>query len=109
MLVQVIDIFDHTTVHGAGNGNIIDHGKMLHIFTKANAAGMWPDWLVVFRSNQQHGQHFIQATHTAAVDLNNVDSAFRDELLEHDTVLAHFAGRNLHIANRLQDHGQPSS
>ncbi len=72
---------------------------MLHIFAQAHAARMWPDRLAKLGGNQQHGQNFVQTAHAARIDLHNVDRAFRDELLEHDAVLAHFASGDLHVAN----------
>ena len=37
MLVQVIDIFDHTTLLGTGDHQIVDHRQVLDIFAKTNA------------------------------------------------------------------------
>ncbi|SPU56781.1 Uncharacterised protein [Brucella melitensis] len=99
MFVQVIDIFDHTAFLGAGDSHIIDHRQVLHIFAQAHTARVRPDRKVILCCHQQHCQHLVQATHAAAIDLHDVDRTFRDKLLEHDAVLAHFAGGNLHRTN----------
>jgi hypothetical protein len=39
-----------------------------------------------------YGEDFVYAAEPTRVDLANVDGARREELLEHDAVLAHFSG-----------------
>ncbi len=107
--MQMIHIFDYPAFMGSGNGNIIDHRKMLDIFTQTYATGMGADGQIVFCGHQHNSKDFIDPTQTAGVDLNHIYRAFHDELLEHDPVLAHFASSDLHIANRCADFPVPGN
>ena len=48
---------------------------------------------ILFR-HQHHGHDFVDTTQSARVDLAVVDRLGLEQLLEHDTVLAVFAGRH---------------
>ena len=95
MLVEMIDEFDALAVFFGTDGDVVDHGEMLHIFTQANAAGMRPDGEIVFGGHQLNCEDFVQSSETAGVNLNDVNGVIGDELFEEDAVLAAFACRDL--------------
>src|SRR5712691_2034941 len=60
---------------------------MLHIFTKANAAGVRTDRDAEFGSHEENGQDFVYPADTAGVDLADADGVGLKELLEDDAIL----------------------
>jgi hypothetical protein len=103
MFVQVIDIFDHPALGGAGEAQIVDHRQVLDVFAQPHPARVRADRQLVFGGHQQHGQHLVDPAQAAGVDLHDVDRLVHDELLEQDAVLAHLAGRDLDLADAGAD------
>jgi hypothetical protein len=90
VLMQMIHVLQHTLL--PRNHNVVDGAEVLCVLWQADAAGVRYNGHVVFCGHEQHGDDFVDAAETAGIDLADVDCARGQELLEHDAVLAHFAG-----------------
>ena len=78
MLVEMINEFDALAVLFGTDGDVVDHGEVLHIFAQADAAGMRPDREVVFSGHQLNCEDFVQSSETASVNLNDVNGVIGD-------------------------------
>lgn len=92
VLMQVIDILQHAQL--ATNTDIIDSAQMLCVFRQAHTTRVRDDRDIEFLGHEKNGQDFVDTTHSASVDLADVNSARGEELLENYAVLAHFSGSN---------------
>ncbi len=94
VFVKVVDVLDDTVGEGAGDGEEVEDGEVLDVLAEADAAGVGADGNVEFCSHEKDGEVFVDAGDAAAVDLADVDGAGLEQLLEHDGVVAVFAGGN---------------
>lgn len=90
VLVQMVHVLEDTLL--AAHDDIVNGRKMLRVLWQADAARVRYNGNVELCGHEQDGNDFVYAAETAGVDLANVDGARGEELLEHDAVLAHFAG-----------------
>lgn len=79
------------------HNHVIDSGEMLRVFWKADTAAVRYDGDLEFGGHEEDGEDFVDAAHAAGVYLADVDRAGGQKLLEHDAVLAHFAGSDSDI------------
>src|SRR6266567_831772 len=96
VLMQVVHIFNHAVLHAAGDAEVVEGRKMLHILAQANAAGVRADRNLELCSQQENGEVLIYACHATAIDLAYVDGLGLEELLEHDPVVAVLSCRDAH-------------
>lgn len=85
----MIYIFEHALL--AADNDVVNSAEMLRVLGQANTTRMWDNWDVELGGHKQDGYHFVDAAESAGIDLTDVDCAACEELLEHDTVLAHFS------------------
>lgn len=90
MLMQMVDILEDTLL--ATDDHIINGRQVLGVLWKADATGVGDDGDVELGGHEQDGNDLVDAAEAAGIDLADVDCAAGEELLEHDAVLAHFAG-----------------
>ena len=90
VLVQMIHILQHTLL--ATHNDIINRAEVLRVLGETHAAAVGHDGDVEFCGHEEHGDDLVYAAQPACIDLADVDCAGLEELLEHDAVLAHFAG-----------------
>src|SRR5277367_883771 len=69
---------------------------MLHILAEPYASRMWANGNIEFRGHQDYCQVLVDPSQATAIDLADVDGACLHELLEHNSVMAMFAGSNAH-------------
>ena len=72
----------------------VDHRDVLGIFAQPHPARMRADGLAEFGSQQQDGEHFVQATEPAGVRLYDIDGIAGEELFEHDAIVNVLTGRD---------------
>jgi hypothetical protein len=92
VFVEVVDVFDDAIGEGAGDGEEVEDGEVLDVLAEADAAGVGADGDVEFCSHEKDGEVFVNAGDAATIDLADVDGAGLEQLLEHDGVVAVFAG-----------------
>ena len=90
--MEMVDVFQDALL--ARHDNIVDCAQMLCVLGQTDTAGVRDDGDAEFRGHEQHGDDFVDAAEPTRVDLADVDGSGLQELLEHDAVLAHFAGRD---------------
>src|SRR5260221_5963630 len=88
----MVDKFDATVFERAAHRDVIEDRKMLHVFAKTNTAGMRTDRYAKLCGHYQNGQHLVNAPETAAINLAKIQSFCLQKLLEHDAIMAGFAG-----------------
>src|SRR5262249_3884159 len=103
MFVKMIDVFGDTVFHRSGNGDVIEHRKVLHVFAKTHAAGMRAHGQAEFGGHQDDCEILIYSAKAAAIDLHEIDAAGLHELLEEDSIGTVFAGCHTHRINGLGD------
>lgn len=105
VVVQMIDVFDDPVVGGAGERHEVEHRQVLDQFAQADPAGVRADGHAELGREKQDGEVLVDAGDTGGVDLQDVDGAGLEELLEDDTVLDVLAGGDLDGGDRLADGG----
>ncbi len=107
MLVEVIDVFDDPALQRAADGDIVEHGQMLHIFAESHPSGMRADRNAEFRRQQQDRKYLVHAANTTGIDLADAERVRLQELLEEHAVLHHLARGDLDRRDCLGDGGMP--
>jgi hypothetical protein len=92
VFVEMVDVLDDTVGEGTGDGEEIEDGEMLDVLAEADAAGVGADGYAELGGHEEDGEVFVDAGDATGVDLADVDGAGLEELLEHDGVMAVFAG-----------------
>lgn len=95
VFMQMIHILQHTLL--PTHNDIVNRAQMLRVLGQSHATRVRHNRDVEFGSHEQDGNDFVDAAETARVDLADVDGPGGEELLEHDAVLAHFAGGDADI------------
>ena len=90
----MVDVLDDAISLGCGDAKIVEHGEMLDIFAETDSAGMRTDRDAEFCREKDDREVFVDSGDPATVDLTDVDGSGLQELLEHDAVVAVFAGRD---------------
>jgi len=90
--MQMINVLQHTQL--PTNADIINRTQMLRIFGETDTAAVGYNWDVELLCHQKNGEDLINTTHTAGIDLADVNGAGCEELFEDDAVLAHFTRRD---------------
>ena len=88
MLVQMLRVFAHGLLPGPLTTTKSIIGDVLGIFAQSDPAGVRTDRLAEFGREQQHREHFIQASEPAGVRLYDVDGIAGHELFEYDAILS---------------------
>ena len=109
----MVDVFQDG--ESSGDDNVVDCAEMLGIFREADAAGVGDDGDVeperickicinrwgrfggLLSGYQKDCQDFVYSSHSAGVDLTNVDGAGDYELFEDYAVLAHLSGCDTNV------------
>ena len=88
----MVHVFDPSVVGGAGDRHEVEHRQVLHHFAQTDAAGMRTDRNAELGGQQQDGEVLVDPADAARVDLQDVDRAGLQHLLEDHPVLDMFAG-----------------
>ena len=94
VLVQVVHPLDDAVVEGCADGDVVEHGQVLHVLAQADAAGVRAYGNAELRGEQQDREHLVDSAEPARVYLADVDGAGLEELLEDDAILHVLAGRD---------------
>ena len=92
MLVQVVDIFDHPALERAAHRDVVEQGKVLDVFTQADAAGMRTDRDARLGSQEEHRDRLVDPAQAAGVELPDGHRPGLQELLDHDPVVGVLTG-----------------
>ena len=92
VLVEMIDVFDDAIFQRGADAEIVEDGEVLHVLAQAHAAGMRAHGHPELGRHKQNGQHLIDPSESAAIDLTEVDGPGLHQLLENDAVLTLLAG-----------------
>jgi hypothetical protein len=96
VLVKVIDKFEHVSGLIRGDADIVDHAEMLNVLAEAYTTCVRADDLPELLGHEHDSQHLVDASKSAAVNLNNVDGVSLKKLLEKYSVGAVLASRDAH-------------
>lgn len=86
------NVLGDAVLDGAWHAQIVDHGQVLPVFAEAHAARVHGHRQPVLGRHQHDGQHLVDAAQPTRVELQHVDGAALDELLEQHAVLTHVDG-----------------
>ncbi len=92
VFVEVVDVFDHASFPGAGDGDEVEHRQVLDGLAQAHAPGVRADGDAELRGEQQMGDVLVDAADAGRVDLEDLHGSGLEELLDHDAVVHVFAG-----------------
>ena len=101
----MVGVLDHALVERSADGDVVEHREVLDVLAESDAAGVRADGHVERGGEQQHGDHLVDATEAAAVDLRGVDGAGLQQLLEHHPVVGVLAGHDADRGDGLADAG----
>ena len=73
VLVQMIDVLDHSILHAAAHRDVVEERQMLHVLAETDAAGMRTNRDSELRRHEQHRDDLVHSAETAAVDLTVAD------------------------------------
>ena len=105
VFVQVVDVLDDPVGGGAGHREVVEHREVLDEFAQPDAARVRADGDAELGGEQQDGEVLVDAADPGRVDLEDVEGAGLEELLEHDAVLDVFAGGDLDGGDGGADRG----
>ena len=88
----VVDVLDHPTLCGAGDGCVVEHGEVADHLAQSDPASVGADCLVELTGQQVFENYLLWARHSGGVDLHDAEGVGLQELLEHDAVLHLFTG-----------------
>ncbi|GAA4938390.1 hypothetical protein GCM10023238_00090 [Streptomyces heliomycini] len=103
VVVQMVDVLDDPVLGGAGQGHVVEHRQVLDEFAQADPAGVRAHRDAVLGGEQQDGEVLGDAADPGGVDLDDVEGAGLEELLEDDPVLRVLAGGHLHRGDGAAD------
>ena len=95
VLVQVVDVLEHAEL--TTDNNVVDGTQVLGVFRKADTTGVRNNRHTELLCDEEDSEDFVDTAHTAGIDLADIDGTLLQELLEDDTVLAHFTGGNTDV------------
>ena len=78
---------------------------MLDVFAETDATRMRADGDVEFGGEEDDGEVLVDSGYAATIELEDVDGPGLEELLEHDAVVAVFAGRDADFGDFAADAG----
>jgi hypothetical protein len=105
VLVQVIHVLDHPALHGSAHRDVVEHREVLDVLAEPDAACVRAHRHVELCGHQHHGEVFVHAAKTAAVDLAEIDGPGLQQLFEHDSVGAVLPGGNANRPHGARDRG----
>lgn len=88
MLVEVVNKLQDGEL--AADDYVVDCAQVLSVFREADTARVRYDGHLELLGHEHNSQSLIHTTQAAGVDLADVNGTGHEQLLEHDTVLAHF-------------------
>lgn len=95
VLVEVVDVLDDAVLAAAGHRDVVEHRQVLHQLAQSDATGVGADRDAVLGREQQDGEVLVHPGDPCGVDLDEVDRAGLEQLLEHDPVGDVLAGGDL--------------
>src|SRR5581483_676935 len=105
VLVQVIDVLDVAIVDGPADRDVVEHREMLDHLAEADAARVRAHRHAELRREQQDRDVLVDATDAARVDLDDVQGAGLQHLLEQDPVVPVLATRDADRRDGAADRG----
>ena len=69
MFVEVGCVLRGAVGEVGAHGDVVDGRDVLHVLAQAEPSGVRAHGHLELRGEQQNGQHFVEATHTAGVGL----------------------------------------
>jgi hypothetical protein len=90
VLVEVVNKFQDRKL--AADDYIIDGAQVLSVFGEADTTRVRYNGNLELLGHEHNSQSLIHTTQAAGIDLADINGAGHEQLLEHDTVLAHFTG-----------------
>jgi hypothetical protein len=107
VLVQVIDVLDHSAVGTAADGDEVGHREVLHELAQPDAPGVRTHGNAELGGQQQDRQVLVHSADTAGIELQHRDRTCLEQLLEHDPVRDVLAGGDSDRRHRAGDGRHP--
>src|SRR5690606_15424781 len=107
VLVQVVDVLDDPTFPRAGDRDVVEHRQVLDELAQPHSPGVRADGYAELRGQQQDRDVVVDAADPGGVELEYVDRAGLEQLLEDHPVLHVLSGGDADRRHAVADRPVP--